>query len=210
MANDKSVLKVNRRIFLTLASSALIARQAGAASLFAPTVQEQQASIAALRTPGHALLLRHALAPGHNDPADFSLSECRTQRNLDDEGRAQAVSIGNWLRAQGVVPSVVYSSQWCRCIDTAKLMAFEPVVPEVAPNSIADMPGTEASKLRKLHRFVARVAGQPGPAIMVTHSTIGTHVIGGWLGSGEGSVIRMNPDGTAVSIGRVLFGMDRV
>lgn len=199
-----------RRILLAAAGGALLAGPARAASLFAPTPAEQRASIAALKTPGHALLLRHALAPGHNDPVDFDLSQCRTQRNLDDVGRAQAVRIGAWMRAQAIVPSVVYSSQWCRCIDTAELMGFEPIVPEVALNSIADMPGTEASKLRKLRRFVARIAAQPGPAVMVTHSTIATHMIGGLLGSGEGAVVRMNPDGTVVSIGRILFGMERM
>jgi len=211
MSDHADVSKLTRRsLIVGGTAAALLPAEARAASLFDPTPEEQAASIARLKTPGHALLLRHALAPGHNDPADLNLSNCQTQRNLDDVGRAQAVSIGNWLRAQGVTPSVVYSSQWCRCMDTATLMGFEPVVPEIALNSIADMPGSEASKLRKLRRFVQQVNARPGPAIMVTHSTIATHMIGGLLGSGEGSVIRMNADGTAVSTGRVLFDMERV
>ena len=209
MANDKSVLKVNRRTLLTLASSALLAPPA-MASIFDPTPQEQQASLAALKTPGHALLVRHALAPGHNDPAGLDLSQCHTQRNLDDAGRAQAVEMGAWLRAQGVTPSMVYSSQWCRCMDTARLMGFEPIVPEVSLNSIADMPGTEASKLRRLRRFLGALSSAPGPALLMTHSTIATHMIGGLLGSGEGAVVRLGADGAATSIGRVLFGMERV
>ncbi len=180
------------------------------AGIFDPTPEEQLASLAMLNTPGHALLLRHTLAPGHNDPADFSLRECHTQRNLDDVGREQAVKVGDWLRARGVTPKIVYSSQWCRCLDTAKLMGFKPIVEEISLNSIADMPGTEAEKLRKLRRFIGKLASKPGPAILVTHSTIGTHLMGGLLGSGEGAVIRMTPDGKATSIGRVLFGMERV
>ena len=193
-----------------LAGGIALAAPAWAASLFDPTPAEQDAALALLNTPGHALLLRHTLAPGHGDPADFSLRECQTQRNLDDVGREQAVKVGAWLRGKGIIPTTVYSSQWCRCLDTANLMGFKPIVEEVSLNSIADMPGTEASKLRKLRRFIGTLAAKPGPAILVTHSTIGTHLIGGLLGSGEGAVIRMQPDGSTVSVGRILFGMERV
>ena len=193
-----------------LIGGALLLARPALAGIFDPTPQEQDAAIATLKTPGHALLLRHALAPGHNDPADFRLRDCGTQRNLDAAGRAQAVAIGAWLRARDVSPSTVYSSQWCRCLETAKLMGFRPIVEEVSLNSIADMPGTEASKLAKLRRFVGGLAGRPGPAILVTHSTIATHMMGGLLGSGEAAVIRIGRDGSAASIGRVLFGMERV
>ena len=39
-------------------------------------------------------IMRHALAPGTGDPADFSVDDCTTQRNLSDEGRRQAEAIG--------------------------------------------------------------------------------------------------------------------
>ena len=38
---------------------------------------------AALREPGAFALMRHALAPGAGDPAEFRLGDCTTQRNLD-------------------------------------------------------------------------------------------------------------------------------
>jgi len=199
---------ITRRTILTGASAALFAQPA-LAGLFDPSPAEQDATIATLKTPGHALLLRHTLAPGHNDPSGFQLRACQTQRNLDDVGRAQAVEVGNWLRAKGVAPTTVYSSQWCRCLDTADLMGFEPIVEEVSLNSIADMPGTEAAKVARLRRFIAGLMTRPGPVILVTHSTIATHVMGGLLGSGEGAVIRIAADGTASSVGRVLFGMER-
>ena len=50
-------------------------------------------------------------------------ARCRTQRNLSDEGRAQAGRIGQWFQARGLVPAAVRSSPWCRCVDTA-LLAF--------------------------------------------------------------------------------------
>ena len=42
----------------------------------------------------NVVFMRHALAPGYGDPANFSLSDCDTQRNLDLEGRKQASYIG--------------------------------------------------------------------------------------------------------------------
>ena len=72
--------------------------------------------------------MRHAIAPGSGDPSGFALKACNTQRNLDAQGRAQSTHIGTALAgafsANGVVMrSSVYSSQWCRCLETARLVA---------------------------------------------------------------------------------------
>lgn len=45
---------------------------------------------AALREGRAVLLMRHAIAPGTGDPANFQLGDCSTQRNLDQAGREQA------------------------------------------------------------------------------------------------------------------------
>ena len=44
------------------------------------------------------VFMRHALAPGFGDPAHFKLDDCNTQRNLDENGREQAKSIGRELQ----------------------------------------------------------------------------------------------------------------
>jgi hypothetical protein len=43
-----------------------------------------------MKAGGHILMIRHALAPGTGDPANFRIGDCSTQRNLDDRGREQA------------------------------------------------------------------------------------------------------------------------
>ncbi len=198
---------LNRRGFL--AGSLLLASPSWA-STFKPSAEDQDRFLATLKTPGHTLILRHALAPGHNDPTDFALGDCGTQRNLDDVGRAQAVEIGNWLRDRDLEPSAVYTSQWCRCVDTANLMDIGPVVPSPALNSFSDVSGTESEKMRRLHRFMVEAATKGGPSVMVTHTSNASRLIGGLLGSGEGAAVRVNPDGTVALIGRMLFGMERV
>src|SRR5262245_7996218 len=78
----------------------------------------------ALRDGSHLALMRHALAPGNYDPPGFRLGDCTTQRNLSDEGRAQARKAGDLFRANAISAARVFSSQWCRCIDTATLLGF--------------------------------------------------------------------------------------
>ena len=63
------------------------------------TGEVQATDLRLLNEPGHALLLRHALAPGVGDPAGFVLDNCSTQRNLSAKGRQQARDIGERLRA---------------------------------------------------------------------------------------------------------------
>ncbi|MEW6479640.1 MAG: histidine phosphatase family protein [Pseudomonadota bacterium] len=75
-----------------------------------------------LREGGCVVLMRHAqTVAGVGDPPGFRLGDCRTQRNLSDEGREQARRVGEAFRQQGIVLSQVRSSAWCRCTDTADL-----------------------------------------------------------------------------------------
>ena len=80
------------------------------------------------------LMIRHALAPGVGDPADLNLDDCSTQRNLNQAGREQAKAIGHWLRSRGIGQVKLYSSQWCRCLETARLMQMVTVTPLPALN----------------------------------------------------------------------------
>src|ERR1051325_774031 len=75
----------------------------------------------ALRAPGTVVILRHSYAPGGFDPPDSKLDDCTTQRNLDDNGRAQARRVGEAFKANGITVGRVLSSPRCRCLDTARL-----------------------------------------------------------------------------------------
>ena len=68
----------------------------------------------------NVIFLRHALAPGFGDPDNFTKQDCSTQRNLNNKGRLQARLIGHYLRASKISFSEILTSEWCRCIDTAK------------------------------------------------------------------------------------------
>jgi broad specificity phosphatase PhoE len=76
---------------------------------------------------GDLLLVRHAYAPGNGDPRGFSINNCSTQRNLNSDGRAQArligTRLGNLAGEAVVFNPRIWTSQWCRCKDTAAIMA---------------------------------------------------------------------------------------
>jgi phosphohistidine phosphatase SixA len=124
-----------------------------------------------LQSPDHLLLMRHTLAPGVGDPANYTLADCKTQRNLSAEGRQQAVVVGDWLRQQGVKNADVHSSAWCRCKDTAQLLGFKgwQVEPTLA-SFFDEMHKAQAQNLR-LQNFIAEKLKTKGnqPLILVTH-----------------------------------------
>lgn len=198
-----------RRFFI---AAALIASAPLHAAEFviSPSPEIQESYIEALKTPGHALILRHALAPGHNDPAGFDLRNCSTQRNLDDAGRAQAAAIGTWLRARGVRPEAVFTSPWCRCIETAELMAMGPVIEERGLRSFAENRSPKSETLSRLRKFLGAHSNSKAPLVMVTHSSTVADLIGGLVGSGEGVVVKLSSEGEIMLLGRVLFGQERM
>ena len=162
-------------------------------ALVTPAQAQAQSAdvIRRLTDGGHVLMIRHALAPGTGDPREFRLGDCATQRNLDERGRAQARAIGTWLRARGVTVAQVYSSQWCRCLETASLMGIGPVVELPALNSFYERPSNREPNLRTLREFLATRPAQGPPTVLVTHQVTIAAITGSGVSSGEGVVVEL-------------------
>jgi broad specificity phosphatase PhoE len=143
--------------------------------------------------PGQVLLLRHALAPGTGDPPGFRLGDCSTQRNLDANGRRQARRLGDWLRERGVTRARVYSSQWCRCLETAKLLALGPVTELPALNSFFGRPQDQAPKISALETFLRDQPMDGDPLILVTHQVTITALTGIYPRPGDGVLLNLVP-----------------
>jgi len=140
---------------------------------------------------GLVVAMRHALAPGTFDPPGFRPGVCSTQRNLSDEGREQARRIGAWYRERGLVPTAVRSSEWCRCLDTARL-AFGSAAPWPALNSFIRDRDAEAAQTRTLRAELARrsQADVAGFEVWVTHQVNISALAGSYTGSGEALLLR--------------------
>lgn len=156
---------------------------------------------ASLTSNDHVLLMRHASAPGTGDPPNFSLSDCTTQRNLSDSGKQQATKIGNWLRSQGVQHAVMYSSPWCRCIDTATLLDFGPVTREASLASFFNDRSETDAATAKLQAFVANALLKKNnqPLILVTHEVNITAYVGKFINSGDMVLAKVDRQGKVVS-----------
>ena len=77
--------------------------------------------ISELQKGGKLIFIRHAYAPGGGDPSNFDINNCETQRNLNDEGRVQSKNIGNFFKQNDILINKIYSSEWCRCKETAEI-----------------------------------------------------------------------------------------
>jgi phosphohistidine phosphatase SixA len=83
-----------------------------------------------LRAGDYVALIRHATATAGREGSEARPDDCETQRKLTDQGRAEARTLGERFRAEGVRVGKVLTSLWCRCRETATLMDVG--TPEVA------------------------------------------------------------------------------
>lgn len=153
---------------------------------------EDARALAELAQPGRVLIVRHALAPGFGDPVGFKAGDCATQRNLDAAGRAQARSIGDRLRAAGIRTAKIYSSQWCRCLETARLLGLGAIEPRPALNSFHGRPDERDARLAAVRALLAGLPKTGRPIVMVTHQVTIRGITGRGVGSGGGYVLRLD------------------
>ena len=157
-----------------------------------------------LQAGGYVLLMRHAQTePGTGDPPGFTLGDCRTQRNLSSEGRAQARRTGEAFRAKDITLNEVRTSAWCRCIDTATL-AFDNATVWPALNSFFDAPERKDAQTKQVQAFIRSVR-PPRNVMLVTHQVNITALTGEPVSSGEIIIIKApaKPGGTVMVAGKL-------
>ena len=119
----------------------------------------------------NVIFLRHALAPGVGDPENFMKEDCSTQRNLNDKGRLQARLIGNYLRSTNLKFSQILTSEWCRCIDTAKELNLGQWTTFSGLNSFFQEYEKKDQVMNKLQKKLDSL-GYSDLALFVTHQVV--------------------------------------
>lgn len=173
--------------------------------LCSPAVQASERDAAlwnALRAGGHIALLRHAIAPGNGDPPEFRLGDCQTQRNLSAQGRDQATRIGELFRAHGIQSAQILSSQWCRCLETARLLGLGPVEERPFLNSFFNDYTRREPQTRMLREWLDQQALSE-PIVLVTHQVNITALTGVYPGSGELVIVRRSETGDLTVVGTI-------
>tara|TARA_B100000963_G_scaffold180625_1_gene156946 strand:+ start:183 stop:740 length:558 start_codon:yes stop_codon:yes gene_type:complete len=132
------------------------------------------------------ILIRHAKAPGGGDPKGFKIEDCKTQRNLNKTGINQSKKIGKLFKEKKIKIDQVFSSQWCRCKDTAKY-AFGEFKEFPALNSTYTPPfdQNEKQQIKDLKNYVSNWKSKGGNLVLVTHYVIILAVTGETTRSGE-------------------------
>ena len=138
-----------------------------------------------LRQGGKLIFIRHAYAPGGGDPINFDINNCDTQRNLSDSGRNQANQIGFFFKNNNILIDKVYSSEWCRCKETAKI-AFNKFETKNFLNSFfsSKFAQNKESQIKKLKEFIINWDGKNN-VIFVTHYVVISEILNYAPSSGE-------------------------
>ena len=161
-----------------------------------------EAAWRALETPGTFALVRHALAPGTGYPTEVRIGDCTTQRNLNAAGRDQARRIGRAFRERGIAFDAVYTSQWCRCRETAKLLDLGTPVDLPSLNSFFENWQESETRTASSRKFLSEKA--PGKRlILVTHQVNISALTGEFTQSGEVLVVRQSSDGKLRTFGSI-------
>lgn len=172
----------------------------------APVLAAEALDLAELAKPGRVLLLRHAIAPGVGDPENFRLRDCSTQRNLDGAGRQQAARLGKRIAGLGLRDVKVYAGQWCRTLETARLLGLGPVTELPALNSFFARPDQREGNLDGVRKFLARLPADGPLVILVTHQVTVTGLTGIYPASGGGAVLQLDGSTTPKTIGELRAG----
>ena len=141
--------------------------------------------ISELKKGGKIIFIRHAYAPGGGDPNNFDLNDCNTQRNLNDDGRLQSKKIGDFFKKNKISIEKVYSSEWCRCKETASI-AFRSFETKNFLNSFFSerfMKNRE-NQVENFNKFINNWSGK-GNLIFVTHYVVISEILNYAPASGE-------------------------
>ena len=141
--------------------------------------------ISELKKGGKIIFIRHAYAPGGGDPNNFDINDCDTQRNLNDVGRLQSKKIGDFFKKNEISIEKVYSSEWCRCKETASI-AFRSFETKNFLNSFFSerFAKNKENQIENFNKFINNWNGKRN-LIFVTHYVVISEILNYAPSSGE-------------------------
>jgi phosphohistidine phosphatase SixA len=148
------------------------------------------ALVTALRSGGYVIYFRHARTDFSMPDTDrANLADCSTQRNLSDEGRADARAIGAAIRALRIPIGAVLSSEYCRTRETAEL-AFGRVetTRDLTSRASTTSPEEEAERIEALRRLLATPPAPGTNTVLVGHQFNLQDATGVTIAEGEAAI----------------------
>lgn len=186
-----------RRFALTLLALAL-----GAVALPRPARAQEDPVWGLLREGKQVLLVRHAATDmSQRDEIGAPLDDCSRQRNLTEDGRADARKIRDVFRARGIPVGRVLSSPYCRCLETARL-AFGDPEPWLPLQQAQSHPEIQAARTAEIRRLAGTVP-TGGNLVLVSHQFTIRVATGVSVEEGEMLVLSPRGDGSFEILGRM-------
>ena len=138
-----------------------------------------------LNKGGNLIFIRHAYAPGGGDPENFIISDCSTQRNLNEDGKNQSKRIGQFFIENDILIDKVLSSEWCRCKDTAQI-AFTNFETKNFLNSFfsAQFASNKNQQIRDLKKYIKNWQSDKN-LVLITHYVLISEILNYTSSSGE-------------------------
>src|SRR5437763_3982360 len=146
------------------------------------------ALLSALRRGGYVIYFRHTSTDfGQNDEAMTSYDDCTKQRNLTEQGRADARAIGVAITRLQIPIGDVLASPFCRTIETARLI-FGRARPSLA---VRGGPATnDGDRYADLRRLLSTPVPRGVDVAIASHGNPFRAVAGTpYLAEGEAAVI---------------------
>jgi phosphohistidine phosphatase SixA len=165
-------------------------------------------SVAALRSGGYVLVMRHAHSPRElPDAASAHRDNVALERQLDAEGRAAAETMGVAIRALEIPIGQILTSPTFRALETVRALGLGDArsIEELGDGGNNMQPDAEGKRSAWLRAKATEPPAQSTNVLMVTHLPNLRGAFGDAaadMADGETLILRSN-EGTVVVVGRV-------
>jgi phosphohistidine phosphatase SixA len=155
---------------------------------------------------GYVIYMRHTKTDKTQKDSDVSnLSDCSKQRNLNDEGRQQAKSIGQAFSQFGIRVGEILASPYCRATETAMIMFGRAQKTDQLRYLTRLSPGEAAEANAWLNKQLA-MPTEPGTnRILISHTANLKKATDIWpKNSGDINVFKPDGNGSYTHVGTIL------
>jgi phosphohistidine phosphatase SixA len=164
--------------------------------------------LAALRSGGHVLAMRHAHSPSERpDAASAHRGNDGLERQLDDEGRAAAAAMGSAVRKLGIPIGAILASPTFRALETVQALDLGAAqsVEELGDGGLDMRPDVEGKRSAWLRAKASESPPASSNVLLITHlpnlrAAFGDDAAG--MADGETLILRPSGGGLVV-VGRV-------
>jgi len=193
-----------RRALIATAAGLAVAAVASAGARGVPTAEPGLAG--AIQRGGLVLVLRHAATDFSKPDQDpVVLSDCRTQRNLNAQGRADSRTIGRGVRRLRLPIGKVFASPFCRTKETARLAFGRFTLNRAILNTIVTKHDAGwRAQIRAARKLLGTKPASGTLTVLVTHGSVVDDTTGYTLEEGETLVFRPLGSSRFRLLGRIL------